>query len=50
MNMKMNFNELSILKLKDYKKRFKAEWRDDMVEKIEKDITITQKALDEIEK
>ena len=40
----------TLAKLKDYKKRFKAEWRDDMVEKIDKDIDSTQKALDEIEK
>ena len=40
----------TLAKLKDYKKRFKAEWRDDMVEKIDKDIDATQKALDEIEK
>lgn len=37
-------------KLKDYKKRFKAEWRDDMVEKIDKDIDTTQKALNALEK
>ena len=40
----------TLSKLKDYKKRFKAEWRDDMVEKIDNDIATTQKALDEIEK
>ena len=40
----------TLAKLKDYKKKFKAEWRDDMVEKIDKDIDATQKALDEIEK
>ena len=40
----------TLAKLKDYKKRFKAEGRDDMVEKIDKDIDSTQKALDEIEK
>jgi hypothetical protein len=37
-------------KLKDYKKKFKAEWRDDMVEKIDKDIDTTQKALNALEK
>ena len=40
----------TLAKLKDYKKKFKAEWRDDMVEKIDNDIATTQKALDEIEK
>ena len=40
----------TLAKLKDYKKRFKAEGRDDMVEKIDKDIDSTQKALNEIEK
>ena len=40
----------TLAKLKDYKKRFKAEWRDDMVEKIDKDIDSTQKAHNEIEK
>ena len=37
-------------KLKDYKKRFKAEGRDDMVEKIDKDIATTQEKLDALEK
>jgi gas vesicle protein len=37
-------------KLKDYKKRFKTEGRDDMVEKIDKDIATTQEKLDELEK
>lgn len=40
----------TLSKLKDYKKRFKSEWRDDLVEKIEEDISITQKNLDELEK
>ena len=40
----------TLAKLKDYKKRFKAEGRDDMVEEIDKDIAATQKELDEIEK
>ena len=40
----------TLSKLKDYKKRFKAEWRDDMVEKIDKDIATTQEKLDELEK
>jgi hypothetical protein len=39
-----------LAKLKDYKKRFKAEWRDDMVEKIDKDIATVQKSLDKMEK
>ncbi len=40
----------TLAKLKDYKKRFKEEWRDDMVEKIDKDIDTTQKALNDLEK
>jgi hypothetical protein len=40
----------TLAKLKEYKKKFKAEWRDDMVERIDNDITATQKALEEIEK
>jgi len=40
----------TLAKLKDYKKRFKAEWRDDMVQKIDKDIATVQKALDKMEK
>ena len=40
----------TLSKLKDYKKRFKAEWRDDMVEKIEADISATQASLDELDK
>ena len=40
----------ALAKLRDYKKRFKAEWRDDMVEKLDKDIDATQKALDNLEK
>ena len=40
----------ALAKLRDYKKRFKAEWRDDMVEKLDKDIDATQKALDDLEK
>jgi hypothetical protein len=40
----------TLAKLKEYKKRFKAEGRDDMVEEIDKDIAATQKELDEIEK
>lgn len=40
----------TLSKLKDYKKRFKEEWRDDMVEKIDKDIDTTQKALNALEK
>ena len=40
----------SIAKLEDYKKKFKAKWRDDMVKKIDKDITATKKELDALEK
>ena len=40
----------SLAKLKDYKKRFKAEWRDDMIEKIDKDISTVQGKLDSLEK
>jgi len=40
----------SIAKLEDYKKKFKAKWRDDMVKKIDKDITTTKKELDALEK
>jgi len=40
----------TLAKLKDYKKRFKAEGRNDMIEEIDKDIDSVQKELDEIEK
>lgn len=40
----------TLAKLKDYKKRFKAEGRDDMVEKIDKDIATTQEKLDALDK
>ena len=40
----------TLTKLKDYKKRFKAEWRDDMIEKIDKDIATVQEKLDSLEK
>ena len=40
----------TLAKLKDYKKRFKAEWRDDMIEKIDKDIATVQEKLDSLEK
>ena len=40
----------SLAKLEDYKKKFKAKWRDDMVKKIDKDITTTKKELDALEK
>ena len=40
----------SIAKLEDYKKKFKAKWRDDMVKKIDKDIASTKKELDALEK
>jgi chromosome segregation ATPase len=40
----------SIAKLEDYKKKFKAKGRDDMVKKIDKDIATTKKELDALEK
>ena len=40
----------SLAKLKDYKKSFKAEWRDDMIEKLDKDIATVQEKLDALEK
>lgn len=40
----------TLAKLKDYKKRFKAEWRDDMIEKIDKNIATVQEKLDSLEK
>ena len=40
----------TLAKLKDYKKRFKAEWRDDMIEKLDKDISTVQEKLDSLEK
>ena len=40
----------TLAKLKDYKKRFKAEWRDDMMEKLDKDIATVQEKLDSLEK
>ena len=40
----------SIAKLEDYKKKFKAKGRDDMVKKIDKDIASTKKELDTLEK
>lgn len=40
----------TLAKLKDYKKRFKAEWRDDMIEKLDKDIATVQEKLDSLEK
>ena len=40
----------TLTKLKDYKKRFKVEWRDDMIEKIDKDIATVQEKLDSLEK
>ena len=40
----------TLSKLKDYKKKFKAEWRDDMIEKIDADIASTQEALDILDK
>jgi len=40
----------SLAKLEDYKKKFKAKGRDDMVKKIDKDISATKKELDALEK
>jgi len=40
----------TLAKLKDYKKKFKAEGRDDIIEEIDKDIASVQKELDEVEK
>ena len=40
----------SIAKLEDYKKKFKARGRDDMVKKIDKDIASTKKELSALEK
>ena len=40
----------SIAKLEDFKKKFKAKGRDDMIKKIDKDIASTKKELSELEK
>ena len=40
----------SLAKLEDYKNKFKAKGRDDMVKKIDKDIAATKKELDALEK
>lgn len=40
----------SIAKLEDFKKKFKAKGRDDMIKKIDKDISATKKELDTLEK
>ena len=47
---KIQWLKANIAKLEDYKKKFKAKWRDDMVKKIDKDITTTKKELDALEK
>ena len=47
---KIQWLKANIAKLEDYKKKFKAKWRDDMVKKIDKDITATKKELDALEK
>ena len=39
----------SIAKLEDFKKKFKAKGRDDMIKKIDKDISATKKELDALE-
>ena len=40
----------SIAKLEDFKKKFKAKGRDDMIKKIDKDIAATKKELSALEK
>ena len=40
----------NIAKLEDFKKKFKAKGRDDMIKKIDKDIASTKKELDALEK
>ena len=40
----------NITKLEDFKKKFKAKGRDDMIKKIDKDIASTKKELDALEK
>ena len=47
---KIQWLKANIAKLEDYKKKFKAKWRDDMVKKIDKDIASTKKELDALEK
>ena len=47
---KIQWLKANITKLEDYKKKFKAKWRDDMVKKIDKDIANTKKELDALEK
>ena len=47
---KIQWLKANIAKLEDYKKKFKAKWRDDMVKKIDKDIANTKKELDALEK
>ena len=40
----------SVAKLEDFKKKFKAKGRDDMIKKIDKDIATTKKELSALEK
>ena len=47
---KIQWLKANIAKLEDYKKKFKARGRDDMVKKIDKDITTIKKELDDLEK
>ena len=47
---KIQWLKANIAKLEDYKKKFKAKWRDDMVKKIDKDIASTKKELSASEK
>ena len=47
---KIQWLKTSIAKLEDFKKKFKAKGRDDMIKKIDKDIASTKKELSELEK
>ena len=47
---KIQWLKANIAKLEDFKKKFKAKWRDDMVKKIDKDIASTKKELSTLEK
>ena len=47
---KIQWLKASIAKLEDFKKKFKSKGRDDMVKKIDKDISATKKELDALEK
>ena len=47
---KIQWLKANLAKLEDYKKKFKAKGRDDMIKKIDKDIASTKKELDALEK